>query len=150
VDVVLEGKRLITHLFCAENAHELSYLQLEGAAIGRFPCDGRHKDRLADAGIIACDKTRQRWFAQRDAAVRALEIILTNFTAIDYGQDNRIDDQSAPLLDEIGGESRMTMFALMEKALIGVESHDVNRRIEMVIEERVPQAQQGIHRISRR
>lgn len=44
----------------------------------------------------------------------------------------------------------MAMFALMEKALIGIETHDVNRRIEMVIEERVSQAQQGIHRVGRR
>src|SRR5262249_13922826 len=84
-----------------------------------------------------------------DAAVRALEIILTNFTAIDHGQDNRIDDQSTPFLDEIGGESRMAMFALVEKALIGVESDDVNGCIEMIIEERVPQAQQGIHWVGR-
>jgi hypothetical protein len=85
-------KRLIDGLFFGENACELSHLQLEGAAIGRFPLDDRHKDRLTDAGIIACDKTRQRWFAQRDAAVRALEIILVNFAAIDHSQHNGIDD----------------------------------------------------------
>ena len=127
-------KRLIGRLFLGKHSCQLTHLQLKDPAVGCLPLQAGHEDRFSQPRIIACNKACQSRFGQPQAMVCGVKIIVFDFTPIEHGQHNRIDDNSAPFFDEIRRQGGVAVLVLMEKALVGIEPDDVkrDRRLERV------------------
>lgn len=123
-------------------------MEFEAAAVGGFVVEGGVGDGFVEAGFELGEKGAPAVVGEAVGAEGLDKIFGFEDVVVEQGEDNGVYDERAELFHEVEGEGGFAVLAAVEVADVGVEADGADGGEDLVEEDGVAVAEEGVDGIA--